>query len=229
MKKLSVSLALVAGALMLTSCGTTSNGNIAQGIGSAILNGAVNNGSNSNNTTSSTSNGTSLFGGLLSGILGNSSTLSESDLYGTWNYQSVDCVFESENLLAKAGGAVAANKIENEINSQLSKVGIKKGSCSFTFNKDKTYTATIGGRTLQGTYALDTKNKKIKMTYLAGLASMSPRIAKKNGKLSLLIESDKLLTLMKGASVLAKGTSLSAISSILNNYQGLYIGMQLSK
>ena len=228
MKKISLSLAAMVSALMLTtSCGTTSNGNLAQGVGSAILNDVVNNGSNS--STSSTNETTSLLGSLLSGVLGSSSTVSQSDFIGTWNYKGADCVFESENLLAKAGGAVAANKIESEINTQLSKIGIKQGYCSFTFNKDNTYTANIGGRTIQGTYSLDSKNKKIKMTYLAGLASMSPHVAKQNGNLSLLIESDKLLTLMKAASVLAKGTSLSAVNSILNNYKGLYVGMQLSK
>lgn len=224
MKKLSVSLAIAAGAMMLTSCGTTNSG-VAQSVGSTILNNAIGNGTSSGDS----SNTTSLIGSILGSVLGGSSTVSQSDLVGTWNYQGADCVFESENLLAQAGGAIAANKVENELNTHLSKFGIKQGSCSFTFNKDNTYTANIGGRTLQGTYSLDSKNKKIKMTYLAGLASMSPRIAKQNGKLSLLIEGDKLLTLMKGASVLSKGTSLGAISTILNNYQGLYIGMQLSK
>lgn len=223
MKKLSVSLALVAGAMMLTSCGTT-GGSIAQGVGSAILNG--NNTSSSTSTAASTA---SALGGLLSNILGSSTKLSESSIVGTWNYTGADCVFESENLLAKAGGAVAANKIESEINSSLSKVGIKQGSCSFTFNSDKTYTANLGGRTISGTYSLDATNKKIKMTYLAGLASMTPRVSMQSGKLCLLMESSKLLTLMKGVSALSKSNTASAISSILGNYNGMYVGMQLSK
>ena len=223
MKKLSVSLALVAGAMMLTSCGTT-GGSIAQGVGSAILNG-----SNTNSSASTAASTASALGGLLSNILGSSTKLSESSIVGTWNYTGADCVFESENLLAKAGGAVAANKIESEINSSLSKVGIKQGSCSFTFNSDKTYTANLGGRTISGTYSLDATNKKIKMTYLAGLASMTPRVSMQGGKLCLLMESSKLLTLMKGVSALSKSSTAGAISSILGNYSGMYVGMQLSK
>ena len=74
MKKISLSLAAMVSALMLTtSCGTTSNGNLAQGVGSAILNDVVNNGSNS--STSSTNETTSLLGSLLSGVLGSSSTV----------------------------------------------------------------------------------------------------------------------------------------------------------
>ena len=223
MKKLSVSLALVAGAMMLTSCGTT-GGSIAQGVGSAILNG-----SNTNSSASTATSTASTLGGLLSNILGASTKLSESSIVGTWNYTGADCVFESENLLAKAGGAVAASKIESEINSSLSKVGIKQGSCSFTFNSDKTYTANLGGRTISGTYSLDATNKKIKMTYLAGLASMTPRVSMQGGKLCLLMESSKLLTLMKGVSALSKSSTAGAISSILGNYNGMYVGMQLSK
>ena len=138
-------------------------------------------------------------------------------------------MFESENLLAKAGGAVAAQKVENELNTQLAKVGIKSGACTFTFNSDNTYTAKLGTRTIQGQYTLDTKNKKLKMTYLGGLATMTPRVAMTNGKLSLLLESDKLLTLVKGVSALSRSTSASAVSSILSNYKGMYIGMKLSK
>lgn len=229
MKKLSVSLALLLGVVLLSSCGTT-GGSVAQGVGQVLMNGALNDSSSSSSSSSSTSSSSnSVLGSLLGGLLSSSSTLSQSDLVGTWSYSGSNCVFESENLLAKAGGAIAANKIESELNTQLAKVGIKEGACSFTFNKDNTYTATIGGRTLQGSYTLDTKNKKIKMTYLAGLASMTPRITKQGNKVNLLIESSKLLTLMKGASVLAKGTSLSGISSILNNYEGMYIGLQLKK
>ena len=187
MKKLTISLALMAGLVTFTSCGT-SGSSVAQGIGSAILNSAVNSGTtSSSSTTTSTVDGLS---NILGTLLGSSATLSQSSIVGTWNYTGSDCVFESENLLAKAGGAIAANKVETELNSQLSKVGIKQGACSFTFNNDNTYSAKLGSRTIQGQYTLDTKNKTIKMTYLGGLANMTPHVAMTGGKLSLLIESD---------------------------------------
>lgn len=226
MKKLTISLSLIAGMMTITSCGT-SGGTVAQGIGAAILNNAVNGGTTSNSSsTTSTVDGLS---NILGTLLGSSASLSQSSIVGTWNYTGSDCVFESENLLAKAGGAIAANKVETELNSQLSKVGIKQGACSFTFNKDNTYSAKLGSRTIQGQYTLDTKNKTIKMTYLGGLANMTPHVAMTGGKLSLLIESDKLLTLVKGVSALSKSSSASAVSSILSNYKGMYVGMKLSK
>ena len=222
MKKFSISLALLAGALTLTSCGTT--GSLGQSSNSNILGS-----SSSSTTTGSILSGASTIGSILGNILSNSSSLSQKDIVGTWNYSGSDCVFKSENLLAKAGGAVAANKVKSELNTQLAKFGIKEGACSFTFNSDNTYSAKIGNRTIQGNYTLDTTNKTVKMTYLGGLASMTPHVAKSGGKLSLLIESDKVLSLLKGVSALGKGTSMSAINSILGNYDGLYVGMQLSK
>lgn len=224
MKKNIVTLAVLSGALTLTSCGSSSS--ILSNVGSALLQNAV---SGSTTSTTSLSNTASTIGNLLSDLLGSSSSISQSDIVGTWNYTGSDCVFESENLLAKAGGSVAASKIESQIDSQLSKVGIKSGSCSFTFNKDNTYTATIGSRTISGEYTLDSSNKKIKMTYLAGMGSMTPRITKSGSTISLLFESDKLLTLLKGASALTGSSSLSSITSLLGNYDGLYIGLKMKK
>lgn len=228
MKKIQASLAALCGTLLLTSCGTTSGSSILSSVGSTLLSNAVS-GSSSTSTTDTSSTTTSVLGSLLSSFLGSSSTISQSDIVGTWNYTGANCVFESENLLAKAGGAVASSKIESQLNTQLSKVGIKQGSCSFTFNKDNTYTATIGGRTLSGTYTLDSSAKTIKMTYLAGVGSMTPHVSKSGNTLSLLIESDKLLTLLKGASALTGSSSLSTVSSLLGNYDGMYVGMKLQK
>ena len=65
---------------------------------------------------------------------------------GTWTYSGSAVEFESDNLLMKAGGAAAATMAENKLNEQLSKVGIKEGQMSFTFNADSTFTSTVGKR-----------------------------------------------------------------------------------
>lgn len=208
--------------MTLASCGTTG--------GSSALGVLANSAANSNNAagTTGTTSG-SLLGGLLSGLLSGSTTLSQADLVGTWSYTKPDCVFESENLLMKAGGEVAANKIESELSQQLAKVGIKAGSCTFKFNSDGTYTATIGNRTINGNYTLDAKNKTLKMTYLAGLGTMTPHIAKTGRNISLLFESDKLLKMVSAVSALSNSTAASALSKLAGSYDGMYIGIQLAK
>ena len=211
--------AVVAAGLTLTSCGTTGNASL-----SNVLGGTTTTADNNQKNESTTS----LFGNILSSFLG-SKTITEEDLYGTWKYTSTDCVFETENLLKKAGGAVAANKIESEINEQLSKVGIKPGVCTFTFNKDKTFKASVGGRNLSGTYALDSKDKTIKFSTLFGLGSMTANVAKSNGKISLLFDSDRLLKLAALLGSASGNTTLSTLSKLAGSYDGMKLGLQMEK
>ena len=105
---------------------------------------------------------------------------------------------------------------------------VDKLRAEYTVTYD-TYTATIGGRTISGNYTLNTADKKITMTYLAGIGKMTPHIAKSGSKLSLLIESDKLLTLVKGASALSNSSTMKTVSSLLSSYDGMLVGLQLKK
>ena len=82
---------------------------------------------------------------------------------------------------------------------------------------------------MNGNYTLDTKTRTIKMTYLGGMASYSARVAWVGNNLSLLIESDKLLNLLKALSALKSNSNITTLSSLLNNYDGLYVGIQMSK
>ena len=63
---------------------------------------------------------------------------STADMTGTWSYTGSAIEFESDNLLQKAGGAVAATAAEKKLDEQLAKVGIKAGQMSFTFNATST-------------------------------------------------------------------------------------------
>ena len=215
MKKFMISATLL-GALMLTSCGTT---------GSALPGPSGTNLTN-NGTTEV---GTSLLGNVLGSLLGSSNTITKSDLIGTWTYAKADCVFETDNLLMKAGGEVAATRIESQLETQLSKIGIKKGSCTYTFNEDGTYTAVIGGYTLSGTYTFNEQKKTVTLTYLAGLGRITPHVAKTGNKISLLYESDKLLQLVQKLGKLSSNSTISGLSSLLGSYDGLLIGMELQK
>lgn len=214
MKKTIIPVAMLATTLLLAGSCT----------GGQSLLGAT--GTTSQTTTSTV--GTALES-FLGSVLSSTTTLKQSDLVGTWNYTGTDCVFETENLLMKAGGEVAAAKVESQINSALSKVGVSAGKCSFTFNSDNTYTAVVGGRTISGTYTLDAANKKVTMTYLNGLGTMTPQVAKAGNKLSLLFDADKLLKLLTTVSALSGNSSIQTVSSLLSSYDGMLIGLQLQK
>lgn len=224
MKQKLFSAAFVAALLSLSSCGSLgTSGNLGNVLGS-VLGGT----GNTTSATSATSGAMGVLGNILSSVLG-SGSLSESDVYGTWNYTGSDCVFETENLLMKAGGAVAANKLESEINTQLQKIGIKQGACSFTFNQDKTFSANIGGKKISGTYTLDTANKKIQLSTLFGLGKINANVAKSGNSLSLLFDSDKALKLISFAGSLTGNSAIKTITGLAEKYDGMMIGMKMSR
>lgn len=228
MKKLTI-LAFAAAGMLLTSCGTatsalgTAAGTLLQ---SAVTNKTAN---NTNTTTNVAKQAGSVLGGLLSNLLGGTAQLNDQAIVGTWNYQGIDCAFESENLLKQAGGELMASTIEKKVDTQLQKFGIKPGACSFTFNADHTYRATISGKSLNGNWTLDPQTKRINMTYLLGVGTLNPHVSYTGGKLSLLFESSKLLTLVKGVGALTGNSTISTVSNLLGSYDGMYIGLRLAK
>ena len=169
-------------------------------------------------------------GNLLSTFLGGT-TLNEESLYGTWTYQGVDVAFESENLLAKAGGAVAAGTVEEKIDEQLQKYGIKPGSVKFTFNKDHTFSAVIGGKSVNGTYTYDPATRKLNLVAALGLFNQTATVGTSLKGISLLFPADKLLSIaqMAGGILGQSNSTLSALTQLVGNYKGMQVGLQLSK
>ena len=56
--------------------------------------------------------------------------LKTQQLIGDWKYKGPGCAFTSENLLAKAGGEIAAVQIEEKVQPYYQQVGITPPSAS---------------------------------------------------------------------------------------------------
>lgn len=159
-----------------------------------------------------------------------SATFSQADLCAhTWKYSKPGCAFTSENLLAKAGGEIAASKIEEDLSKYYSKFGFSKSNTYFTFKTDGTFAAKIDGKSWNGTYTFDEKTHAIQLKGL--LLSASGFATRTTNGISLLFEQKKLLTLIKTLSKLnlTGSTTMSAVSSIVDNYDGVRIGFEMTK
>ena len=202
-----------------TSTSTTSNaGSAVAGILGAVLGG---------NSNSSSSAGSSIINGILNNVIG-SGTFSKQDLCAhTWKYSKPGCAFTSENLLAKAGGEIAANKVEEKLSEYYSKFGFSGSNTYFTFNTDGTFTSKIDGKSWQGNYTFDEKTHAIQMKGL--ILSMSGYATKTTNGISLLFDQKKLLNLIKTMGALKGSSTLSAIGTIANNYDGMRVGFEMSK
>lgn len=203
----------------VASTSATSNaGSAVAGILGAVLGG---------NSNSSSSAGSSIINGILNNVIG-SGTFSKQDLCAhTWKYSKPGCAFTSENLLAQAGGEIAANKVEEKLSEYYSKFGFSSSNTYFTFKTDGTFAAKIDGKSWQGNYTFDEKTHAIQMKGL--ILSMSGYATKTANGISLLFDQKKLLNLIKTMGALKGSSTLSAIGTIANNYDGMRVGFEMTK
>lgn len=179
------------------------------------------------NSNSSSSAGSSIINGILNNVIG-SGTFSKQDLCAhTWKYSKPGCAFTSENLLAKAGGEIAANKVEEKLGEYYSKFGFSGSNTYFTFKTDGTFAAKIDGKSWQGNYTFDEKTHAIHMKGL--ILSMSGYATKTANGISLLFDQKKLLNLIKTIGSLKGNSTLSALGTIANNYDGMRVGFEMTK
>ena len=62
-------------------------------------------------------------------------------LLGDWKYRGPGCAFTSENLLAKAGGEIAAVQIEEKALPYYQQVGISSDNTIISFKEDGSFSS----------------------------------------------------------------------------------------
>ncbi len=155
-------------------------------------------------------------------------TNTSADISGTWKYSGSAVEFKSDDLLKKAGGAVAASAAESKLNDQFSKLGIKPGQMSFTFNTDSTFTSTVGTRNMSGTYKYDKSTQKLQLTYLY-LLNMTASVNCTSTSLEMLFEADKLLKIIAFLASKSSSTTTKTIGTLASSYDGMLVGFEMKK
>lgn len=196
-------------------------------------------GSTSRDANSSTSGAGDLLGSVIGAIsnpdaLGNAvksvigtDKPKQKDLIATWYYQQPGAAFTSENLLAKAGGEVAATQVKEKLASYYSAVGINSSNTYIQFKEDNTFSGKIDGKSVSGTYTYDEAECKISMKML--LFSATAYAKKTTVGMSILFESKKLLSLLQTVAAMSGNTTLETMGDLSKNYDGIRIGFDMKK
>jgi hypothetical protein len=101
------------------------------------------------------SNGEASIGNVLSSVIG-LNQLSQSQLIGTWRIQRPGCAFTSDNLLAKAGGEVAATQIGAKARAAVCQARLQLVEhLTSPSTNDGTFASKIGGKSFSGNYTYD--------------------------------------------------------------------------
>lgn len=157
-------------------------------------------------------------------------TATELLIVGTWNYTQPAMTFEGGDLLSNVAGEALAAKLSTKLQTAYNAVGIKQGSCSFTFNDDNTFRAVMGSRTYTGTYSYDTTTFAITLNFdskLLKLGTMTGYAYLSATGLDLVFDCTRLVKML--GTLGAKVSLLNSVTSLVGNYDKANIGFSFTK
>lgn len=215
-------------AVLLLSSGCSMLGNMGMGAG----------------TGSESGNGTlgDVLGNVLGGVLGGlgsqntidgllglvigSVKVQESELYGSWYYAEPACAFTSENLLAKAGGAVAAEHCKEKLLPVYNSLGISAQNTQFQFTQDHRFAGNVRGIPLSGTYTYDPSSGTINLMTM--LFSTNAYITRTQSGLGLTFESKNLLKVLQAVAAISGNSTLQTVGDLSKQYEGVRLGFEIA-
>lgn len=187
-------------------------------------------------TTTTTGDSQSTGGvlGSLGSLIGNvvaNNKFSIDDLVGTWSYSSPAVSFQSENALMKIGGAGAATAVENQLAPYYQRLGFT--NTSLTVDADHNFTLKMGLLVLKGTVEKDEEDNGLIFNFNAfgkiSLGKVKANATKAGKTLNLTFDATRLILMLTKISSKLNIKTLSTLSTILNNYDGIYIGYKLKQ
>lgn len=189
---------------------------------SAVASAQVDLGSLMNSASKSSANMAS----SLTTIFSSNKQATQSNIIGTWVYSEPAIIFTSNNMLTQAASKIAAQQIESKLQAQLNNYGVKKGAMSIVFVKNGTFTEKIQGKALSGTWKIS--NSKLQLTY-SGVETVLVTTQINAGKLQMVTDATKLLTLFKTVANASGNANAKTIVSLMSSVKGLEAGVTLVK
>ncbi len=186
-----------------------------------------------NNDTTATSDNSGggvlgALGGLISNAVANKK-FTVDDLVGTWNYTSPAVSFQSENALMKIGGVGAATAVENQLSPYYERLGFNK--TVLTVDKDHNFTLKMGVLILKGSVTKDDTDNSLVFNFNAfgkiSLGKVNANATKAGKTLNLTFDATRLIQILTKISSKLNIQTLKAVSSILDSYEGIYMGFKL--
>ena len=162
----------------------------------------------------------------LTSIFSSKKQATKENVIGTWSYTEPAIVFTSDNILAKAGSKIAANKLEKKIQEYLTRYGIKPGAFTMTFNEDGTFTETLNGKTVKGKWTV--KDSKLMLT-AAGVKSLAVTTQVSGKEMMFVTDATKLLNLFKTFGAKSSSSQIRTITSLMKSINGMQAGVTMRK
>lgn len=157
--------------------------------------------------------------------------VTEAAINASWSYSGPAVRFESQNTLNEIGSTAIESIVTPKLANAYAIVGLKAGAGSFTFNADKSFTASLGrAKNLAGTYEFNPADHTITLHFSGGkfkLGKLSGKAYISGSELQLLFPVTKLVEVVTklGSSI----ASLNTIASLMERYDEAYLGFGFTK
>ena len=162
----------------------------------------------------------------ITSIFSSDKQANKNNIIGTWSYTEPAIMFTSDNLLTKLAAKVAANKLEDKLQSYLTQYGVKPGALVLTFNEDGTCTETLNGKTMKGKWQV--KDSKLVLT-LGGIKSLQITTQIDGKDMMFVTDATKLLKLFKSVGAKSTNKNIQTVTSLMKNVDGMQAGVSLKK
>jgi hypothetical protein len=162
----------------------------------------------------------------ITSIFSSDKQANKNNIIGTWSYTEPAIMFTSDNLLTKLAAKVAANKLEDKLQSYLTQYGVKPGALVLTFNEDGTCTETLNGKTMKGKW--EVKDSKLVLT-LGGIKALQITTQIDGKNMMFVTDATKLLKLFKSVGAKSTNKNIQAVTSLMKNVDGMQAGVTLQK
>ena len=157
-------------------------------------------------------------------------------LNGTYTYNgiAVSATSSEGGILTNLAGSAATSALETKADGYLSKVGIKPGAMSFTFNADeKTFTLNVGKLSIPGTFTVGDGEKTVSLVFGKKFQylSMTGSLESDLGNVKMVFPVNKAMALIKKlASTLGQSSSeLGSLVKLADGYDNFRLGFKMSK
>lgn len=166
--------------------------------------------------------------GAVEGMIAKSD-LTAADLVGDYKYSAPAVSLQSDNALQKLGGSAATGVIVDKLAPYYQKAGLT--SMTATFREDGTCEFKVKRATVTGTYERNESGDftfNFKAVKKIPLGKMNAHVEKNRQKLTLTFDASKLIKLVNAVASVSGQSSLQAAAKMLNSYDGLYAGFELT-
>ena len=157
-------------------------------------------------------------------------------LNGTYSYNgvAVSATSSEGGILTNLAGSAATSALESKADGYLSKVGIKPGAMSFTFNSsDNTFTLNVAGVSIPGTYKVGDGEKTVSLTFGKKMQyfSLTGSLESSLSGARMVFPVNKAVTLFKkvASAIGQSSSSLGSLASLADGYDNFRLGFKMSK